>query len=342
MSSSAWKPQATTSPMKNVWLPTSTGWRTSQSTKAGAWSRIGAPVTPSWNGKPLRVLAAVVDLHRLRELPDDRRGPRGHGVQHEHPARGHQLVGERALLDADAEQLRLERHLADPVHGHAVAPVAGATAEDVQPVGHASTAPAGAACRTPPAARGCRSPRGTVRLLRRFRLRPCDRPYAGRSTCLTEGRPRAWRSAQANIGNWNGSRTQTAASATVSGRPASRAIWMLAGYTPTIVPAPSQPPMRRVRGRRRARRSRSRPRRWRTPRTAGGHPARDDALEHVGDHEVQRPDRRHEQREEERSPPVVVLKARPGAVGHPGPSGSSSTGRARLGLTRGGSFGCLG
>ena len=93
VSSSAWKPQATTSPMKNVWLPTSTGWRTSHSTKAGAWSRIGAPVTPSWNGKPLSVLAASSTSTGLVNFRTIERSSRRHGVEHEHaalrsPARG--------------------------------------------------------------------------------------------------------------------------------------------------------------------------------------------------------------------------------------------------------------
>ncbi len=53
MSSGFWKPASTTSPRKSVWLPRSTELCTRQSTHATAWSRMGAPVGPSWKGKPL-------------------------------------------------------------------------------------------------------------------------------------------------------------------------------------------------------------------------------------------------------------------------------------------------
>ena len=58
VSSAPLNPQSTSSPMKNVCPPQSTGLRTSQAIQAAAWSSTGAPVGPSWYGNPLRVRAS--------------------------------------------------------------------------------------------------------------------------------------------------------------------------------------------------------------------------------------------------------------------------------------------
>src|SRR5215207_6348292 len=64
-----------------------------------------------------------IDVDRLGELADDRPIVLRDQVHAEHAAVDDELVGERLALDADADQLRLERQLRDPVDGHPVAPL---------------------------------------------------------------------------------------------------------------------------------------------------------------------------------------------------------------------------
>ena len=63
VSSSAWNPTSTTSPMKKVWPPQSTDWRSSQSTQAAAMSRMGVPVrlyvAPMYGYKSLKWLQRI-------------------------------------------------------------------------------------------------------------------------------------------------------------------------------------------------------------------------------------------------------------------------------------------
>ncbi len=77
-----------------------------------------------------------IDLDRLGELAHDGAVLLGDEVEAEHPALGHQLVGEGLALDAHPDQLRVERQLRDPVDGHAVASFTGTGTEHVEPARH--------------------------------------------------------------------------------------------------------------------------------------------------------------------------------------------------------------
>ena len=81
--------------------------------------------------------AVEVDLDRLGELADDGPVLAVDRAQAEHPALGSiSSWVTRRLLDADAEQLRLEGHLGGPVERHQVPALAGPAADDVEPGGH--------------------------------------------------------------------------------------------------------------------------------------------------------------------------------------------------------------
>ena len=58
-------------------------------------------------------------------------------------------MGERLVLDAHADELRVERELRDPIDGHAVAALAGTRARARRARSASSRAPVGGACRTP-------------------------------------------------------------------------------------------------------------------------------------------------------------------------------------------------
>src|SRR5439155_19907008 len=60
----------------------------------------------------------------------------GQQVEAEAPPALDQLVGEGALLDADADQLRLEADLRRPVERHPVAPLPVPGPDDIEPVRH--------------------------------------------------------------------------------------------------------------------------------------------------------------------------------------------------------------
>src|SRR3954447_3434439 len=71
--------------------------------------------------EPVQRLRVEIDLDRLRELAHDRAVLAIDEGEREHAARVDQLVREGAVLDADANPLRVERDLRHPVHRHAVA-----------------------------------------------------------------------------------------------------------------------------------------------------------------------------------------------------------------------------
>src|SRR5215207_1954632 len=80
--------------------------------------------------EPVQGACLEIDIDRLRELADDRPVLTIDDAQGERTALGDELVRDGLLLDADAEQLRIEAQLRDPVARHAVASLAGAAADD--------------------------------------------------------------------------------------------------------------------------------------------------------------------------------------------------------------------
>src|SRR5215208_5518149 len=69
-------------------------------------------------GESVQRVRLEVDLDRLRELADDGPVLAVDDAQREHAALGDQLVRHCILLDADAEELRIEAQLRDPVGRH--------------------------------------------------------------------------------------------------------------------------------------------------------------------------------------------------------------------------------
>ena len=123
VSSACWNPASTTSPMKKVWLPQSTAWRTSHSSVGHRLGEDRAHRCGRRGREPVQRLAATstsTGLVNFRTMARSSR-PMMHRVN---TAALDQLVGERLLLHADADQLGLGAHLGGPVERHGVAPVA--------------------------------------------------------------------------------------------------------------------------------------------------------------------------------------------------------------------------
>ena len=185
VSSSFRNPASTTSPRKSVWPPQSTvlvdpavevGRRLREDGRTGRAVDVGEAVERA---------GGEIDLDGLGELPHDGPVLAVDHAQAEHAGRGHELVGEGLLLDADGQQLRLEAHLRRPVQGHPVAALAAVgRADHVQPGRHRPQHPRGAAGRTRPWPRRRRSPRrGRVRQVRCRRAWPwTNRTPLDRST----------------------------------------------------------------------------------------------------------------------------------------------------------------
>ena len=92
--------------------------------------------TPSWNGKPFSVRASrstSTGLVNLRTIARSSCVTRF--TENARPSVD-ELVGERLPLDDSRRQLRVERHLRDPVHRHAVAALSCARAEHVETARH--------------------------------------------------------------------------------------------------------------------------------------------------------------------------------------------------------------
>src|SRR5439155_15742532 len=87
-------------------------------------------------GKPVQRARGQVHLDRLGELADDGAVLATHDVDRERPALGDEAVGDRFLLDRDADALGIEAHLGDPVRGHQVQPVAVPRADHVEAARH--------------------------------------------------------------------------------------------------------------------------------------------------------------------------------------------------------------
>ena len=106
MSSAYWKPALTTSPMNNVWLPTSTRLAHLAFDEGDGLIENRRASDAVVERELVHRVRGGVDLDRLGELAHDRTVLTLDQVQAEHPTLVDQLVGERLLLDRDAEQLR--------------------------------------------------------------------------------------------------------------------------------------------------------------------------------------------------------------------------------------------
>ena len=82
--------------------------------------------------EPVQGARFEVDLDRLRELADDGPVLAVDDAQREHATLCDELVRDGVLLDADAEELRIEAQLRHPVARHAVASLARTASDDVE------------------------------------------------------------------------------------------------------------------------------------------------------------------------------------------------------------------